>query len=158
MAKKKEIRKPILYSLLEENDVAFETLPNETSEKLIEQWLSTFSKNVTRKQKRDCRMDQYPWHLFSFNVVPSLLGEAALKKYASKKDEEFYVIDLVGGDGIRCLSDLKPDFGPARSEIYVFPEDLSWTMVFTHEYGWFGPYYCDRNMLREAQVAKTPSR
>jgi hypothetical protein len=26
------------------------------------------------------------------------------------------------------------------NDVYVSAPDLSWTMVFTHEDGWFGPY------------------
>ena len=31
--------------------------------------------------------------------------------------------------------------GADEADAYVFPPDLAWTMVFTHEDGWLGPYF-----------------
>lgn len=30
-----------------------------------------------------------------------------------------------------------------RKDALVVPSDFSWTMAFTHEDGWFGPYFSD---------------
>ena len=54
------------------------------------------------------------------------------------------------------------------SDYYVFPKNLAWTMAFTHEEGWYGPYFAkhpeydlltERNLMRiqknkEMQMAK----
>jgi hypothetical protein len=45
-----------------------------------------------------------------------------------------------------------PDFRNSGLDIYVWPDGLEWTMAFTHEDGWFGPYFSRREWIR------TPSR
>jgi hypothetical protein len=43
------------------------------------------------------------------------------------------------------------------SDYYVFPPDFAWTMAFTHEAGWLGPYFARHpdyeRLHRKAQKA-----
>ena len=38
------------------------------------------------------------------------------------------------------LTDLRPD-NLTGQDVYVFPENMAWTMAFTHEDGLLGPYF-----------------
>lgn len=37
--------------------------------------------------------------------------------------------------------------GKGYEDIYITPKDLSWTLVLTHERGWFGPYFVKKEYL-----------
>jgi hypothetical protein len=40
-----------------------------------------------------------------------------------------------------------PDFENSGQDIYVWPNGLDWTMAFTHEDGWLGPYFSRREWI-----------
>jgi hypothetical protein len=40
-----------------------------------------------------------------------------------------------------------PDFQKHSLDIMIWPEGFDWTMAFTHEDGWFGPYFSRREWL-----------
>jgi hypothetical protein len=41
-----------------------------------------------------------------------------------------------------------PDFENSGQDIYVWPDGLDWTMAFTHDDGWLGPYFSGREWIR----------
>ena len=45
-----------------------------------------------------------------------------------------------------CQGGQLPDFNAAYADVYVWPEDLAWTMAFTHEANLMelGPYFSRR--------------
>ena len=53
-------------------------------------WLKKFVPHLTKEQYDDCYVDQYLWHVFSFEMIPKtavLTGDAARKAYeAADKD------------------------------------------------------------------------
>ncbi len=147
MAKKK-IRIPGLIKFLRERNLPFDVLDRKEIGNLQANWESVYASGVSNSEKRECRMDQHPWHLFSFEIVPHLEGDEAQIKYGRKKDEDLLIFDLFEKCAVKCKTNDKPDLGSVKSDIYVCPDDYRWTMVFTHETGWCGPYYCDKNMLQ----------
>ena len=43
-----------------------------------------------------------------------------------------------------CKGPPSPDFRPLENDIYIFPHDLSWTFVVTHEMSCgLGPYFAE---------------
>lgn len=38
-------------------------------------------------------------------------------------------------------------------DFYVFPSNLAWTMAFTHEDGWLGPYFARHRNFTELNKA-----
>lgn len=43
-----------------------------------------------------------------------------------------------GGPAI--FTDLRPT-NLNYHDVYVFPQNIAWTMTFTHKEGWLGPYF-----------------
>jgi hypothetical protein len=96
----------------------------------------------------------FDWHVFSYNHARALAREKALFAYRALSapprliicphDERLPAIEIVGAS--------MPDFYNSGLDIYVWPPDLAWTMAFTHEDGWLGPYFSQREWI------KAPSR
>jgi hypothetical protein len=91
----------------------------------------------------------YDWHVFSYRHAPAHAKEGASRDYASlappprtivcPQDDRLPAFEIVGGK--------LPDFGKFCQDIYVWPDGLDWTMAFTHEDGWFGPYFSRREWV-----------
>ncbi|GAB6140396.1 hypothetical protein JCM14076_11250 [Methylosoma difficile] len=117
----------------------------EESAQLVNLWISTFGKD--HKGLKD---EQFLWHIFSYNHYPSTEGDEALKQYSAQFGTEFIV--LSNDRKIAFLTDQLPD-STSLYDYYVFPPNFAWTMAFTHEAGWLGPYFArhpDPNALDRA--------
>lgn len=79
------------------------------------------------------------------NIVFSSEGEKAQEEYDSHVARKFYIMAEEFGDKNYTLyeSEIKPDLNAfeVRLDFYVFPKNLAWSMAFTHESGWLGPYF-----------------
>lgn len=83
----------------------------------------------------------YDWHIFSFEDTYALEGDDARRAYAAERCAELVFLPNDKHDrGCRVVTVRPPELG-LQSDVYVFPPDLSWTVVFTHEDGWMGPYF-----------------
>jgi hypothetical protein len=91
----------------------------------------------------------FDWHAFSYTHTPALEGEAALVEYRKVRAGVLLVLPdgpTAPDDGVRASFEAPPEF--ARRDALVFPPSYAWTMAFTHEAGWLGPYF--------ARVASRP--
>ena len=123
-------------------------------------WLSTFCKGQAWVKD-----EQFLWHLFSGGRYPSAEADAALAAYRAQIGSEFVV--LSNDRNLAFLTDKLPE-SCSLFDYYVFPPNLAWTMAFTHESGWLGPYFArhpnpdelDRaneaavRKIKEAQIAR----
>jgi hypothetical protein len=100
---------------------------------LAEQWLEVFGAN-----SQGVHTKSYMWHVFSFETYPCVSGTAAVEKYNEQVATEFIVLS---NDRKQAASTDALPQGLSLSDCYVFPENLAWTMAFTHEDGWLGPYF-----------------
>ena len=83
-------------------------------------------------------------------MYPSASGEAAKELYLGHDFSDVIVLSNDRKTAFRMAS------LPAADRVidfYVFPPDLAWTMAFTHEVGWLGPYFA-KHPNYEALVAK----
>lgn len=83
-------------------------------------------------------LGQYLWHTFSHGAYPSASGEDAEQLYAQHRNEEVVVLS---NDRKTALRVAVPPVSDWIIDFYVFSSDLTWTMAFTHEDGWLGPYF-----------------
>lgn len=85
----------------------------------------------------------FRWHVFSFGVFPCLENEEAVNAYCLESALEYYVFPESGeGDFVLVLNEKPPvSLLQEYRDFYVFPKNMAWTMAFTHEYGWLGPYF-----------------
>lgn len=96
-------------------------------------WLEVFGRD-----RQGMSTKAYMWHVLSGGRYPSVSGEQAAAAYAEQTGAEFVVLS---NDRISAvLSCVRPE-SRTWSDCYVFPPNLAWTMVFTHEDGWLGPYF-----------------
>jgi hypothetical protein len=116
---------------------------------LADDWLDVFGKN-----RHGVNTMAYLWHVFSGARYPSIGGAAAVEQYKQQTGVEFVV--LSNDRKLAFLTELMPG-SSSLSDYYVFPPNLAWTMAFTHEDGWLGPYFArhpNYQQLSEANQAK----
>lgn len=108
------------------------------------EWCRTFCESVKASEGRYTRRGLH-WHAFADGLVQSISGHAARRQYLQLAPETFFVMpeDWSFGFGVRAAGAALPDLTVLTSDLYVFPESLEWTMVFTHEDG-YGPYFTRR--------------
>lgn len=97
------------------------------------QWLKIFCKH-----KQGANTNTYKWHIFSFEKYPSVSGTKALDIYSEQKAAEYIVMS--NDDEFAIETDTLPQECNLM-DFYVFPKNMAWTMAFTHEDGWLGPYF-----------------
>ena len=88
----------------------------------------------------------YDWHVFSYGHARALARNQAEAVYAQLPRENRTIVcphdnrlsayEIVGGH--------PPDFRTQGLDITIWSADLAWTMAFTHEDGWLGPYFSRR--------------
>jgi hypothetical protein len=105
------------------------------AEALAKQWLAVYGKD-----SRGANTEAFMWHVFSGGRYPSLSGEDALARYKEHVAPEYFVLS---NNRLRAVSTnaLPQPEVCHRRDYYVFPSNLAWTMAFTHESGWLGPYF-----------------
>ena len=133
-----------LRSLLEASGASATPLSREERADALERWSSvygwaTFRRTGRMRPGRGC----FHWHAFSFDDVPSRQGEMAHALYRLERPPAYLVIpEHAARHSFACRGGTLPDLLPLVEDILVFPEDLSWTMAFTHEVSWhLGPYF-----------------
>ncbi|MBL8722961.1 MAG: DUF4275 family protein [Planctomycetes bacterium] len=107
-------------------------------------WCRSFCEIVKASEGRYTRRGLH-WHAFAEGLVPSISGHAARRQYLQIEPETFFVVpeNWSTGFGVRAAGAAMPDLTFLTNDLYVFPESLEWTMVFTHEAG-YGPYFTRR--------------
>ena len=116
-------------------------------------WLDTFAAGVSEEDlgKRVLAEGNYLWHLFSWELVPHLAGEAAKTALAEHAGEEMYLFyyeyppedtPLVRPVTLEDLAALPSDQGAVwGSDWYIVDKEFTWTYAQTHEEE-CGPYFC----------------
>jgi len=109
------------------------TFSEEEARRLADDWLSVFGKN-----SRGANTDAFLWHVFSGARYPSVEGTQAITEYQDQVGDQFIVLSNDRKHAV--LTDLLPS-SASSYDYYVFPPSFAWTMAFTHEVGWLGPYF-----------------
>lgn len=100
---------------------------------LVDQWIGVYARNA-----QGANLKAYLWHTFSFGVYPSVCKREAELLYAQQIATEIVVLSN------DRMSALLTDALPKKCDVMdylVFPTSLAWSMAFTHEDGWLGPYF-----------------
>lgn len=101
--------------------------------KLVEQWIGTYAQNA-----QGANLRAYLWHTFSFGAYPSVCKHEAEILYKQQVATEVVVLSN------DRLSALLTDTLPMKCNVMdylVVPVNFAWSMAFTHEDGWLGPYF-----------------
>jgi hypothetical protein len=108
-------------------------LAAEESEQLCGQW------ELAYPADRDgIHIEQFMWHVFSFNRYPNVDRAAALAEYEKQAAPKYLVLANDRNEGL--ITDLRPT-AVSIADYLVCPLNWAWTMAFTHEDEDLGPYF-----------------
>lgn len=105
----------------------------EESKQIAIEWMSTFGSNCGSIDS-----DSFLWHVFSGGCYPCLSGEAAREAYAKEVAASYLVLSNSRNS---ALVTTERPIHCSDFDWYVFPPNFAWTMAFTHEEGWLGPFF-----------------
>ncbi len=106
---------------------------SEEAQGIATAWLDAYG-----KQSQGVNAEAFMWHIFSGGRYQSLSGTAAREEYVKQSAAAYIVL---GNDRKTAFTTEKLPSACSLSDYYVFPPNLAWTMAFTHEDGWLGPYF-----------------
>lgn len=120
-----------------------------TSQEFEKKWLKTFVPDLTKDQYDKCYIEQYLWHVFSFELIPKekvLSGNEAREAYEKADKENAIIINFWDCDEKTQSSVIdekskKWEVLDEKPETYVVDSEWKWTYVSTHENDWLGPYF-----------------
>lgn len=118
--------------LVKPGDVTHQCSAEEVTQ-IVSRWLAVFGQNTVT-----VRSEQFLWHIFSSGSYPSEEKQAARASYEKQLAHEYVVLS---NDRRTAFTTNQRPESCAWSDYYVFPPNLAWTMAFTHEEGWLGPYF-----------------
>jgi len=78
------------------------------------------------------------WHVLSYQAYPSVSMREAYSQYQQQFAQSFVVLSNHRDQAIE--TNVRPT-SCSDSDFFVFPPNMAWTMSFTHEDGWIGPYF-----------------
>ncbi len=117
---------------INDNVIIQEYNQNETDE-YRKLWIKTFCKN-----KQGVNIKSYLWHIFSSSRYHSVCKKEAKTEYDNHTSSEYVI--LSNNDELAILVTEKP-YNFNNQDFYVFPKNMAWTMAFTHEDDWLGPFF-----------------
>ncbi|KGK90148.1 DUF4275 family protein [Clostridium sp. HMP27] len=134
-----------LVDKLELRNVRVETLDN-IGKHLHKQWEKKFAGDLNNSQKHKIYLDQYLWHIFSYEKVQHLCGKDAIDAFNNIKKEECYAFYENDDKALKLANskDIKAEDFNSEHDIYIVDNNMSWTFVHTHE-DYCGPYFCRIN-------------
>lgn len=110
------------------------------AENLRKRWLESFAKDV---DTTDIFIDNFLWHLFSYERVKAVEGDEAKDKLKAIPKKSLYIFLNDRNIAYRLENAEKFSVEDIRfyQDVYVVDEDFTWTYVSTHENGLCGPYF-----------------
>lgn len=119
-----------------------------SKERFINQWLRHFAKDVNKKNREKCFVNDFIWHIFSYELLEEgtyLVGDAARAAYDDAEKNDCIFCDMYGQNGVS--DKMLAEYGSSKEidskiiELYVVSKDYSWTYIKTHENDLCGPYF-----------------
>lgn len=115
---------------------------------LRQQWRAAFANHLRTYLSRRKSGDR-DWHVFGTKQAVCRDGATALGLYARTQVPDIFILPEDDAlPGLRCTGTIPPDLSSLQLDLYVSPPDFTWTMVFTHEQPWRGPYFARREWQR----------
>ena len=129
---------------VQQRGIAVAEIGRQEKQQLQQQWRAVFAFRLNTQPGRRTSSHR-DWHVFSTKQSVCRDHETALSLYSRATATDFFIIPE-GEDlpGLRCTSATLPDLSSLQLDLYVSPPGFAWTMVFTHEPAWHGPYFARR--------------
>ena len=112
-------------------------------------WLEVYARHV-KHETGSWVVDRFHWHGFSNGFEKYIEGEEA---FAALKDQ--WPVTMVLFDEavsfcyeIAATSKFEQLIEICRfGDLYLSHHNMKWTIAFTHEDGWYGPYFSSREII-----------
>ena len=130
--------------LIQQCGLAVAEITRQEKQQLQQQWRAVFA--FTMNAQRARRTPNYrDWQAFSAKQTMCRDRETALSLYTRITAADFFIIpEAEDLPGLRCTAVTLPDLSSLQLDLYVSPPDFVWTMVFTYDPAWHGPYFARR--------------
>jgi hypothetical protein len=115
----------------------------DVAERLATRWRKTFAQR-THAATGEWTHAGFDWHGFSYGFVFAWKGDEAREQYRrlqKKKHQLFVLTGAKMATAFACEGESLPWFDEKPIDVYVVNRAFDWTMVFTHEGNWCGPYF-----------------
>jgi len=130
--------------LIQQRDIAVAAIARQEKQQLQQQWRAAFAFTLSLQSGRRTS-NHRDWHIFRTKQAVCRDRETALSFYTRAVSTDFFIIpEAEELPGLRCTSVTLPDLSSLQLDLYISPLDFAWTMVFTHEPTWHGPYFARR--------------
>lgn len=140
-------RQQPLWQQLQLSESAVQLLDAAETARLRQAWVAAYGRHG-----QGVGMEQFLWHVFSADLFPSVEGEEAERAYGEYVLPRYLV--LPNDPSVMAFyASQRPQAGEAwNGDCYVCPPNLAWTMAFTHEVGWIGPFFAKHPRYAQLQV------
>ncbi len=111
------------------------------SDIILKRWEATFA-TVSKQTKEEIHYESFKWHLYSYQKLPYLEGDAARKAFDEMTKTDVYFMY----EGTPLVQVYKNAYNMVstdidnQQDIYLFDQTFSWTYIHTHE-DMCGPYF-----------------
>lgn len=126
----------LVIGVLKEKGVSVRICDESERGKTIDSWFEKLGDNSTRRRKGELN-----WYCFYREDHKALEGAKAFEAYQQQWLALIVIFDESEGWLIECEVKEFPDFSTLQQDIYVFHHNMKWTMVFTHEQPYDGPFF-----------------
>jgi hypothetical protein len=131
---------------------ACEELPKKQRWAAMQRWREVFAAPYHAATGKWRKHGDFDWHVFTPKHFQALSGSKAVELYEGQPPTTFVVVPDEEFQqhlpAFRCRGGGWPNFRRFMIDVYVWPEDVGWTMVFTHEESiGIGPYFCRREWV-----------
>ncbi|MGD9569380.1 MAG: DUF4275 family protein [Sedimentibacter sp.] len=122
-------------------NVSIEVLDN-VGKDLRKQWEEKFTGNLSNTQKNKIYLNQYLWHIFSYQQVEHLSGQEAVEAFNTIKKNECFAFYQHDNKALKLINskNIKAEDFDNENDVYIVDNNMTWTYVHTHEYN-CGPYF-----------------
>jgi hypothetical protein len=111
---------------------------------LRKRWENNFANHLSDKEKNSILLDDFLWHIFSYERRECLQEERADMAFNRERKKSCYVFYQHSDEAfiLENAAGLTADDFVNEEDVYVVDKGFHWTYVRTHETGWCGPYFC----------------
>jgi hypothetical protein len=125
--------------------IAAAEISRQEKQQLQQRWRAAFAFSLRTQMARRKSGDRN-WHVFSTKQAVCREGAMAVSLYSRATVADFFIVPEDDAlPGLRCTGENPPDLSVLQLDLYISPPDFTWTMVFTHEQPWYGPYFARRD-------------
>jgi dihydroorotase len=138
-------RREALERKFSNKSIIFEYIADKAAvDALKDKWTLNFAAGI---KTNDVYIDQFLWHIFSYDRKPHFEREAADKAFIERPEAERYIFFQHSDDAyyLENAEALAPEDLAETFDVYVVNKRFNWTYIVTHESD-LGAYYYHKKM------------